>query len=202
MGFDLFGPVDAATFDACQPRDQRLTRVLPRCGTAIVLGTAGVQLDSHTVEVGLQRVSDRLRVAGHRTVIAGTRAHKLSFPRLADAAGFGTVSPVTGLLLHPKFGPWLRVHDVLLVEGRPFGQLGDASISDSFQPCCKCDGQPCLEPPQAPVLDPVVKCPIGKDHHCHSAPPLQWPAHMPMSPMTRFAVSALRFVPQLFRFRR
>lgn len=69
--------------------------------------------------------------------------------RLGECAGFGTVSPVSGLLLHPEFGPWLRVRGAVLVEGKPFGAIRDASISDRFQPCCSCE-RPC-----------VTACPAG-----------------------------------------
>ncbi|MCR9246440.1 MAG: hypothetical protein NXI31_15510 [bacterium] len=200
-GFDLFGVVDAARFDACQPPDQRVARVLSQCGAVIVLGTSGARLDDHTVRLGIDHMNERLRQARVRALVASRCQQRLSFPRLADAAGFGTVSPVTGLLLHPEFGPWVRVHDALLVQGRPFGVVADASISDGFQPCCRCDGQPCMETRVDSLDDPATSCPVGAKHRSPDSP-LQWPMPMPMSPVTRFAVSALRLVPNLLRFRR
>lgn len=209
-GFDLVGVVDAERFDACQSAGRRIGDLMARCDTAVVVGSSGVKLDDHTVQLGLECLVARLQEASRRVRAIGCSRHKLSFARLADAAGFGTVSPVTGMLLHPEFGPWVRVHDVLLLEGRPFGQVHDASISDQFQPCCKCDGQPCLEPRPATdqtdtdrgqldpaQLDPAMGCPVGAKHKATDAA-LQWPAPVPMSKVTRVAFNALRLVPQRF----
>jgi hypothetical protein len=46
----------------------------------------------------------------------------------------------------------------LLVDGQPFGQVTDASLTEDFQPCCTCK-QPCREAHPAASV-----CPIGTEH--------------------------------------
>ena len=81
------------------------------------------------------------RGVGCRVMLA--EGGRLDLACLAETAGLGIVSPVSGMLLHPQFGPWLRVRGVLLVDGHPFGEIPDASIAESFRPCCTCD-RPCV----------------------------------------------------------
>lgn len=165
-GLNLFGLVDAARFDACQPREQRVARHLPACGTIVVLGTGGrafwlqyAQANGNGpapaspdgfAAAALRGVADLLTAAKVRCeAIALPASPGWSTGRLGECAGFGTVSPVSGLLLHPDYGPWLQVRGVVLVEGQPFGPIRDASISERFQPCCACP-RPC-----------VTACPAG-----------------------------------------
>ena len=145
---------------------------------------------------------------------------------LAEAAGFGTVSPVSGLLLHPQFGPWLRLRAAILVDGMPFGPIADASIADGFRPCCTCH-RPCLDACPASVLDGLghqdlvrcadhrhaggcsagcgsrMACPVGGEHR--DAPPAQ-PVHahtQDLRGMRRWlGLGAWRFVPAFLRARR
>jgi epoxyqueuosine reductase len=171
-GLNLFGIVDAQRFDACQPREGRAATWVPKCGTIVVLGSGGrafwqscratkavaagtVGATEMFVRQVAAQAAARLQRGGVacRVVDAGDTP-RLSFPRLGEAAGFGIVSPVSGLLLHPEFGPWLRVRAALLIEGRPFGPIPDASITDRFQPCCGC-AQPCVSACPAGVHDGV-----------------------------------------------
>jgi hypothetical protein len=154
QGFALIGVVDAARFDAGQPRESRVTAVRPRCGTVLVLATAGAHwrraLDGRggRSERHFARAIGAVRdwIVAHAadcSVIAPTSS-RVRFECLGEAAGFGTISPVTGLLLHPTYGPWLRVRAAVLVDGHPFGAVPDASIAERFQPCLRCP-QPCVE---------------------------------------------------------
>ncbi len=172
-GLNLFGLVDAAAFDEWQPCEGRLQDRLPGCGTAVVLGCGGRGLWRRLVERagppgpprrGASPVRDYarrcLREAQTMLVAADLDARLvtaaddggLRFPRLAEAAGFGTVSPVINRLLHPDYGPWVSVFGALLLPGRPFGEIADASISATFQPCCACP-RPCLAACPAGVHD-------------------------------------------------
>ncbi len=169
-GLNLFGLVDAARFDACQPRERRARALRPRCGTLLVLGTggrvfwqryaqrggvaaeAGESAASRLVSSGMRGVVDVLalrRVPAH-PILAGDP--RIAFARLAEAAGFGTISPVSGLLVHPEYGPWIAVRGAILVDGMPFGSVADASITDRFQPCCTCN-RPCVSACPAHVHD-------------------------------------------------
>ena len=178
-GLNLFGLVDADRFDAAQTKERRVRTLAPNCGTVLVIGSGGRRLwqqfarasesagchaacnvDRYALDVvrTVDGILDRARI-GARTVPAGCST-RLPFAQLAEAAGLGTVSPVTGLLLHPEYGPWVRIRAVVLADGRPFGPIADASISSHFHPCCGCS-RPC-----------VAACPVGV-HDGGGSPDLQ-----------------------------
>jgi hypothetical protein len=170
-GMNLVGAVPAPTFDATQPCGRRVEEFLPGCGTVLVLGSGGKEFWS--------RLCDQVRVEepkpspSHHPVNAYTASiagnildelgaqgcrgravypddrRSLNFLQLAESAGFGTVSPVIGLLLHPDFGPWVSLRAALLLQGEPFGSLDDRSLGDSFSPCVDC-ARPCVQ-----------ACPVG-----------------------------------------
>ncbi|MBL8735001.1 MAG: hypothetical protein JNL12_01110 [Planctomycetes bacterium] len=165
-GLNLFGLVDASRFDGCSPCEQRFASRHPRCGTLVVLGSGGrafwQQYAASFASGASADGQDLYTAATVRAVVA--RLHeggvacesvllaaspKVNANRLGECAGFGTVSPVSGLLVHPEFGPWVRVRAALLLDGRPFGVVPDAAISDRYQPCCSCS-KPC-----------VTACPAG-----------------------------------------
>jgi hypothetical protein len=124
VGLNLFGLVDAARYDASAPKEVRTKAVSPLCGTVLVVGTGGrscwqayathtngntkageaaaVALH-HFVLDGVQRIEDLLRAnALACCTVLCEGGGRVSFGRLGEAAGFGTVSPVSGLLLHPE----------------------------------------------------------------------------------------------------
>jgi len=170
-GLNLLGAVDRVRFDASEPKERRVAAVAPRCGTIVVLGTGGRWFasrrgdacgDGGSVASATSRAAEALAetLRPHGIVVRVLRfddGGRVSAARLGEAAGFGTVSPVSGLLLHPQFGPWLRVRAALLIDGRPFGDVPDASIAESFRPCCTC-ARPCLAACPAGVSD-------GLGHH-------------------------------------
>lgn len=175
-GLNLIGLVDRARFDSAEPRERRLGAVNGRCGTALVLGTGGRALamlhDRWHRETGKPPAASlngtALAATAHIaaflqsqriacTLVTFEGRHRLRAERLGEAAGFGTVSPVSGLLLHPDYGPWLRVRAALLCEGMPFGAVADASIAEQFHPCCGCS-RPCVAACPASVHD-------GLGHH-------------------------------------
>ncbi len=160
LGLDLFGVVDAARFDASQPHEGRCSRLLPDCGTAIVVGR-GVPT---TIDLpALAQLEQFLRAAGLQVRAATPTYSRLSFACLGEAAGLGIVSPVIHRLLHPRFGPWVTVQGVLLLSGRPFGPIADASIAASFHPCCKCE-RPCVAACPATVHDGHGNSDLGRCH--------------------------------------
>ncbi|MBL8727280.1 MAG: hypothetical protein JNM25_02540 [Planctomycetes bacterium] len=166
-GLNLLGLVDAERFDAAQTRERRVRSIAPDCGTVLVVGSGGRELwqrferrsgascrsaarVDRYASAAARQIETLLRSSAIRCrTIAGPCDSRLPFTQLGEAAGLGTVSPVTGLLLHPQFGPWVRIRAVVLADGRPFGPIADASISERFQPCCGCS-RPC-----------VTACPVG-----------------------------------------
>jgi epoxyqueuosine reductase len=164
-GLNLFGIVDAERFDACQPAERRARRLRADCGTIVVVGSggrsfwqayaqnlAGGTADAHARQT-VRSLVGALQQAGHVCrAIDVARSACLHAARLGEAAGFGTVSPVSGLLLHPTYGPWLQVRAAILIAGRPFGAIADAAVNESFQPCCNCS-RPCVAACPASVHD-------------------------------------------------
>lgn len=170
-GLNLFGLVDRQRYDGCEPCERRLGAINGRCGTVVVLGTGGRALamvhdrwqreagtppaptPAGTALAAAANVAALLQAHGVAcTLVTFAGRHRLRAERLGEAAGFGTVSPVSGFLLHPEFGPWLRVRAALLCEGHPFGPVDDASITERFQPCCGCS-RPCVAACPATVHD-------------------------------------------------
>ncbi len=242
-GLNLFGLVDTARFDAYQAKEQRVAAFAPACGTILVLASGGRRLSeqfqraraasiaevtpSSFARAGAMRVAELLCANGIACAFVDLdRGTRLSRGALAEAAGFGTVSPVSGLLLHPEFGPWLRVRAAILVEGMPFGAIADASIADGFRPCCTCS-RPCLDACPAAVLDGMghqdlvrcadhrqgggcesgcgsrMACPLGGEHR-DAALPLVVHSHThDLRAMRRWlGRGAWRFVPSFLRGRR
>lgn len=241
-GLNLFGLVDAMRFDACQPKELRVGGVWPRCGTVIVLGSGGrgfwQQIERSEVSAGARcgeaaakafaaecasQLAARCAKQGLRTkVVCGDHAIRLGLPRLGESAGFGTVSPVTGMLLHPEYGPWVRVRGAILCEGHPFGEIQDASIADRFQPCCRCE-KPCIAACPAGVHDGFghqdlgrcadhrhqgncgagcssrAACPVGAEHR--DAPGENGHRHThPLGSLQRwFGLGMWRYVPRALR---
>ena len=155
-GLNLSGWVDAAGFDAAQPREFRAEALLPGCGSILVLGRGGsaVQQDQPGpggagvaavggADAAAEVLSARLTDAGLRHLRLRSAEAKMRFRQLGEAAGFGVVSPVSGMLLHPVFGPWLLVEAAMLVEVSPFGVAREGAPSAGFEPCAVC-AQPCI----------------------------------------------------------
>jgi len=231
-GLNLFGLVDAERFDAWQPLEQRTTSIRPDCGTVIVLGSGGRATAWSPSEqpqavvpferAAAQELAELLHCRSVRCrLIEPGAGQRLNFVRLAEAAGFGTVSPVSGLLLHPEYGPWVRVRAALLLDGRPFGPVADASITDRFQPCCSC-AKPCVTACPASVHDGLGNqdlarcaehrhlggcasgcgsrraCPIGAEHRDHIGPDAHRYTHGILTTQRAFG-GVWRFVPRFLR---
>lgn len=68
-----------------------------------------------------------------------TATHVFDLRRLAEAAGFGVLSPYLGLVIHPEFGPWVSLRGVVATAL-------DVPISvplEAYDPCGPCS-RPCL----------------------------------------------------------
>lgn len=242
-GLNLFGAVDAERFDGSQPAERRLARFLPGCGAAVVLGSGGRELWSRIVERDgvpqppsprrhpvrdharrcLQELEAMAAAQGlsARAAVPGA-GRPLNYPQMAEAAGFGTVSPVIGTLLHPDYGPWVSVVGVLAFEGNPFGALPDASLVDRFQPCCGCP-RPCLDACPVGVHDGEGNselhvcashrhagnchdgcsvrraCPVGSDHRYGPQEEHHRQMHRLFALRRMFGLGAWRLVPRFLR---
>lgn len=176
---NLVGAVDAAAFDASQSCGRRAVERMPGCDTILLLGSGGRSAWQAAVGDGKpprpgRHPIDRWSAAVARDVEkllvgAGCRVRvvrpddrpPMNFRQLGEAAGFGTVSPVIGHLLHPEFGPWVSLRVALLIEGRPF-RVRALDDDHDFAPCCDCS-QPCVRACPAdvharPGVPDVVRC--------------------------------------------
>jgi epoxyqueuosine reductase QueG len=161
-GLNLLGVVDAERYDARAPAPHRISDVWPAARTAVVIGSAGPAfwdrfiarvrgtgpiaagpdpLDAHTVDI-VEPLAQMVRAQGH-TVRAvypfyGAAGHSLSFQKLSIEAGFG-VDSVLGLVLHPKYGPWVAARAALLTDAL----LPASGPLSGFDPCGPCPA-PCI----------------------------------------------------------
>ncbi len=193
-----------------------------RVSAAACTGEPGPEEIDQLVSASLDAVEGELARCGVRALRVDARSASLRMLPLAEAAGFGVLSPVSGMLLHPDYGPWLRVRAAFLLEGAPFGALPDASMTESFRPCCGC-ARPCLDacPPQ--VHDALGRsdrrrcaenrmqgacatgcgsrraCPVGAEH----ADPLDAPVHAHAADLPTlerwYGLGWWRFVPRGLR---
>jgi hypothetical protein len=157
-GWNVVGLADTRRFDASQPVERRCSRVLGDSGTAMVFAAAG----RDAVQAGqpiatsrggstIKRLRSVLRAHGQRGAVVAM--HRAAGPvrtlGLAESAGVGVVSPVLGVLLHPRYGPWVEVRAVVFLADYPFGAIVPESLAENFQPCASC-ARHCLE-----------VCPVG-----------------------------------------
>jgi epoxyqueuosine reductase QueG len=238
-GLNLFGLVDRARFDAGEPRERRVAAIAPRCGTVLVLASGGRSLAQESARVASGHANVHAltaRVLGATAVVAALLQSngvtcavqmfdgrcRVRAERLGEAAGFGAISPVSGLLLHPEFGPWLRVRAALFCDGMPFGTLTDASIAERFHPCCGCP-KPCVAACPASVHDGLGQhdlgrcgshrhsggcidecatrsaCPIGRDHRDQEGEAAHRHTYELATLQRWFGLGAWRFVPKVLR---
>ncbi|GAB4142962.1 MAG: 4Fe-4S dicluster domain-containing protein [Planctomycetota bacterium] len=175
-GVNLCGLVDAPSFDRSQPPDRRASRLLPGCGTVLAFASGGRSFwdralrssaegsmgrgagSRHPVELHesrcLSRIAKHLADRGLIPVVVRPGSAPLNFAQLAEAAGFGTVSPVSHVLLHPTYGAWLCFRAALLFQGHPFGEI-ESRAPSPWDPCSSCS-KPC-----------VSACPAGSCNDGH-----------------------------------
>ena len=158
-----------------QPADRRAAVRLPSCGTILLLGSGGRAFwenlkrrgpalgepapDYHPIHdycaSAAKRMMTWLSGLGIRSVASyPDDSPALNFMHLAEMAGWGTISPVVGILLHPEFGPWVSLRVALLLEGEPLGSIEVESQRSHqvFQPCLRCVA-PCVDACPAQVFD-------------------------------------------------
>ena len=156
-GINLAGVLSSERYDALVPTGWRCRRVLPGAASVVVLACGGNSfaraLRAAPEAASRDPVDDFTRrvvqAAVQALVADGSDTRALfhderrqgvfaDFPGLARACGLGEPSRL-GLLLHPRFGPWLAIRALLLTESRfsPTSRLQD------FDPCLGCLA-PCI----------------------------------------------------------
>jgi len=156
-GFNLRGALSAARFDALVPEAWRTHALLPDACSAVVLASGGRALwrafraapecdgeadplDRYTQRVA-REAARALSAAGYATRALFAHERRgggyADFVALGRAAGLGVGSRL-GLLVHPRYGPWLSIRALLLTalawpESAPLA---------GFDPCRDCPA-PC-----------------------------------------------------------
>lgn len=171
-GFNLVGSGNVARFDETSPPEYSLSgaTTLSNARSMVVIGSGGREFWRTFTETPTTADPDELRRAGGSidaySKIVLTRMAKIvesegarceilypfgkptrpvSFRRLAEHCGLGVADTVLGVVIHPKFGPWVSLRGTLVTDL----ELPETQRFDEFKPCNDC-AQPCKE-----------VCPIG-----------------------------------------
>jgi len=156
-GFNALGVLGASQYDALVPPPFRLELFFPLAHSAVVLGSGGRALfDAFLRSPEASFGEDPLdaytrRIAHHAAAWPGLGAARAlfafesregvfaDFVALGHAAGLGAPSRL-GLLVHPRYGPWLSLRALLLCERK----LAPTPALTGFAPCEGCPA-PCAE---------------------------------------------------------
>ncbi|MEM7199325.1 MAG: hypothetical protein AAF628_03605 [Planctomycetota bacterium] len=198
-GLQLVAPVSSGRAAALWIGRGTAARALRGTATLVVCGSGGrahwetlapaQQTRAHPIDAAGWAAIDRaLPLLPPRSRrLPNDVAQSFDLRRLAEAAGFGKVSPYLHLLLHPEFGSWVSLRGVVAVPE----PIGDVAPTD-FDPCTSCD-RPCLsscpaaayapeqpfsaqrcgrhrlqeQRPAEPCADFCrvrLACPVGRDH--------------------------------------
>lgn len=150
-GLNLVGAVPAADGKRLTP-GANAQRALGNTKTLLVCGSGGpghwesIPAEERADELCIQRAGERAIEAALGTLPAPSRLLPLressafDLRRLAEAAGFGVLSPYLEILIHPTYGPWVSIRGVVATEL----ELSAAGPLQSFDPCGPC-ARPCLD---------------------------------------------------------
>lgn len=163
-GLNLSGVLSGPGYDERVPPGWTRCELLPQARAVLVLASGGRALWSafcSAPEAGLSRdpldrYTRRLveeaaaRLPGASRAVFSFEAREgrfADFVALARAAGLGSPSRL-GLLLHPRYGPWMSIRAALLTEV----ELPETPADPGFDPCTGCPA-PCAAacPASAPT---------------------------------------------------
>lgn len=153
-GYNGFGVIARARFDAAAPPPFRCDVVHPPARSVLVVATAGpwhfrafldwiasdpiarLARTAHPLDAFTADVFSRLDLAGARVVFPTFDAPLvLDFARMAELAGLGRPSEI-GLLVDPRFGPWLSLRAAIFTpEELPDGAVAARACDGCAAPC-------------------------------------------------------------------
>jgi hypothetical protein len=170
-GLNLIGATTPTAYDAGVPARFALGRLAPEASGVIVIGNGGgafwTAFRSYCRDhAGHAATPDPLDEFTRQVVeqaarpLAGPAARFLypfrfpddpvSFMRLAECAGLGRPS-LTGVLVHPVFGPWIALRAAILVQE----EIHAAQPADGFDPCPTCTERACIAACPAGAVGPA-----------------------------------------------
>ena len=158
-GFNLRGCLTAPEYDARVPTVWKTSDLLPGARSALVIGSGGRALyaslksspeiarreadpfDAYTVRI-VSEAAAKLTREGFPS-FAGF-AHERRDGKFVDLVALGRASGLgadsrLGLLLHPKYGPWMSLRAVVLTEC----DVAPTPANARFEPCRRCPA-PCV----------------------------------------------------------
>ncbi|HEY2745078.1 MAG TPA: hypothetical protein VGL86_10665 [Polyangia bacterium] len=172
-GYNGFGVISRARFDAAAPAPFRCDVVHPPTRSVLVVASGGPQhfraflewiavdpiarlaQKAHPLDAFSAELFARLALAGARVVFPTFAAPlRLDFVKMAELAGLGRPSEI-GLLVDARFGPWLALRAAIFTPE----ELPDGAVATRL-----CDG--CPAPCRAPG-DPLTRrlaCVVGAEH--------------------------------------
>lgn len=171
-GLNLVGATTLAAYDAAVPAVHRLAAIAPGMASALVIGNGGRAFwDAFrafcSAHPGHDATPDPIDAFTSRTIdehlapVLGGRptrilypfrfpAEPVSFVHLAECAGLGRRS-LTGVLVHPVFGPWIALRAAVLVRDR----IEAPRPADGFDPCPTCVERACIAACPAGAVTPA-----------------------------------------------
>ena len=180
-GLNLVGATTLARYDARAPAGRALRDLVPEAHTAIVIGNGGgafwtAYREFCRREPDHERLADPLDDFTRRVIEETARplvgdaarilypfrwpADPVSFMWLAECAGLGRPS-LTGVLVHPVFGPWIALRAAILVADDVEAPRPD----DGFDPCPGCRERACIAAcPAGAVTDAGWNVPLCAAH--------------------------------------
>ena len=170
-GLNLIGATTPAAYDAGVPPAFALRRLAPEANGVLVIGNGGGALwaafqaycrdhaghaatpdplDAFTRDV-VERAALPVVGPGARVLYPFRfPADPVSFMRLAECAGLGRPS-LTGVLVHPVFGPWIALRAAILVRD----VVTAPRPADGFDPCPNCVERACIPACPAGAVGPA-----------------------------------------------
>ena len=157
QGLNLWGVANLDRFDPAQCRGSKLAERKPGARSVIVIGSGGPACWDQLMAEGALDMQAQHPIDQWSRQVIDAEAERLgqlgvevctvypfdssppNFLQLAEAAGLGVVSPVIGMLLHPRFGPWMSIRGAIVLR-----QILPVSAELDFDPCSGCLA-PCLE---------------------------------------------------------
>lgn len=167
-GLNLVAATSVARYDAAVKNVSRAGAIDPVARSIVIVGNGGGAmwhafkrhidqhpgwferdnpLDDFTREVIERDVATTLAEAGRRCTIVYpfmNNGPMLNFIELAKAAGLAGPS-VLGVVVHPKYGPWIAFRAAILLEE----QIASPGEAANFDPCPRCVERSCM--PACPV---------------------------------------------------
>ena len=172
-GYNGFGVIGRARFDAAAPPPFRCDVVHPPARSVLVVASGGprhfraflewlavdpvarLAQEPHPLDAFTADLFARLDLAGARVLFPTFAASlRIDFAEMAELAGLGRPSEI-GLLVDARFGPWLALRAAIFTPE----ELPDGAVAPRL-----CDG--CAAPCRAPT-DPLARrlaCVVGGDH--------------------------------------